>query len=190
VCEKIKNKKNPVLAETRTGSNVQGLKVQSITSNTNHDMSDSQAKKRQDSLQRKAEAAEILDALNLARKSVNPRSLGIKANNDTLRLIIERLEAGYSKEDCLAVIEVCRRESRKDFASFTWFNSVSPFRKDNFVIKLSMAEAVQPQKSQPETKAPAPQKPLDSNEKAELEANLEALRKSLNRPGLLTTFNL
>lgn len=190
VCIENKDKKNPALAETRTESNVQGLEVQSITSNTNNDISDSQAKKRQNGLQRKAEATEILDALNLARKSVNPRSLGIKPNSETLKHIIDRLEAGYTKEDCLAVIEVCRRESRKDLASFTWFNAVSPFRADNFVRKLSMAESIQPQLVAQEKPKNEPQKPLNSKEQAEYEASLAKLRKSLNKPALFADVSL
>jgi hypothetical protein len=85
----------------------------------------------------RAVAETVLDALNAARKRVNPASRGITPTYDSLRHIADRLEAGKSAEDCLHVVEVCESECRADAGSFKWFDAVSPFRPDNFERKCA-----------------------------------------------------
>lgn len=83
------------------------------------------------------EAESILDALNAARKRVNPGSRGISPTYDSLSHIAARLEAGKSTEDCLHVIEVCESESHADAGSFKWFDAITPFRPENFERKCA-----------------------------------------------------
>jgi hypothetical protein len=80
-------------------------------------------------------AENVLDALNVARKRVRSVSRGISPTYDSLRHIADRLEAGKSATDCLHVIEVCEAECSADAGAFKWFDSVTPFRPDNFERK-------------------------------------------------------
>jgi hypothetical protein len=80
-------------------------------------------------------AESVLDALNAARKRVNSRSRAQPPTYDSLKHIADRLEAGKSVEDCLHVVAVCESECRADVGSFKWFDTVTPFRPDNFERK-------------------------------------------------------
>lgn len=82
----------------------------------------------------------VLSVLNKARKRVNRHARDISATTDSLYHIADRLASGSSVEDCVAVINVCVRECKKNKDSFIYFNSVSPFRADNFARKLGTSE--------------------------------------------------
>jgi hypothetical protein len=82
-------------------------------------------------------ALTVLDALNAARKRVHPTSRGINGTYDSLRHIAERLDAGKSAADCLHVVEVCEAECRADAGSFKWFDTITPFRAENFERKCA-----------------------------------------------------
>lgn len=85
-----------------------------------------------------AEAAcRVLEALNGGRRRAQSRSAGIGASYANLALIAERLDAGVSVEDCLRVVSVCEQEARRDPDTFKWFNTITPFRQENFAAKLA-----------------------------------------------------
>ncbi len=83
-----------------------------------------------------AAARNILDAFNAARRRVNSRAREIGASYASLAHISERLEAGKTSLECLHVIDVVEDECRKTPESFKWFTTVTPFRADNFEMKL------------------------------------------------------
>lgn len=89
-----------------------------------------------------APALEVLAFLNAARRRVIPRCRETAADYAALAGICERLDAGKTVADCMAVIEQCEVEVRNNPASAQYFNAVTPFRADNFERKLGMAGVV------------------------------------------------
>lgn len=83
-----------------------------------------------------AAAVSVLGMLNEARKRAIPGARAIGANPSSLEHIEARLKDGYTVEDCAHVIAVCAAEVQQSPATAKWFNTVSPFRKDNFARKL------------------------------------------------------
>lgn len=82
-------------------------------------------------------ALAILDALNAARARVNPRARGIRPSYTSLAGIADRLDAGKTAAECLAVIEVCEAESMVSDESRKYFDAVTPWRPQNFERKLA-----------------------------------------------------
>jgi hypothetical protein len=78
----------------------------------------------------------VLSALNTARKLAIPGARALPANKRSLEHIAARLKDGYSFEDCKHVIAVCMAEVQARPDTAKWFNTVSPFRADNFARKL------------------------------------------------------
>lgn len=85
------------------------------------------------------EAPRVLSALSSARKRVQPAARDLRPTAENLKLISDRLRGGNTVEECLAVVEVCEAECRRDRQAFQWFNAVSPFRPENFARKLARA---------------------------------------------------
>lgn len=86
-----------------------------------------------------ATAEVVLEALNAARKRVNPRCHPIVVHVEALAGICERLEAGFTAADCLRVVEAYEADCRRDPRAFRWFDTVSPWRPANFQRMLARA---------------------------------------------------
>lgn len=100
----------------------------------------------------RAEAENVLAAISQARKQVNPKARELQPSYTSLSLIAARLDEGRSSLDCLHVVDVCLDESRRDKKSYEFFDSITPFRPENFERKL--ARTVNGQ-SAPKAKGPA-----------------------------------
>jgi hypothetical protein len=81
-------------------------------------------------------ALSVLEHLNKIRQKAIQGSRPITANKASLEHIVARLKDGYTEDDCRHVIAVCAAEVRHKPENHKWFNTVSPFRKDNFARKL------------------------------------------------------
>jgi hypothetical protein len=85
------------------------------------------------------ESLAVLEALNQARKRAIPNARGIRPTYVSLHKIAERLEARHTRDECMAVIEQCELAIRAgDDRGREYFDSISPFRAENFERKLAM----------------------------------------------------
>jgi len=87
----------------------------------------------------RAAALRVFTALNDARQRVIPKARRLEANEENLRYIVERLEAGASEEACLHVIAVREAEVRRKPDASGWFDQVTPFRAQNFARAVGQA---------------------------------------------------
>jgi uncharacterized protein YdaU (DUF1376 family) len=83
------------------------------------------------------QAAEILEALNAARKRVIPGARTLRPLEANLEHISARLSDGNTVEDCLHVIAVREAEAKAKPDSRQWFNQVTPFIAMNFARTLA-----------------------------------------------------
>jgi hypothetical protein len=77
-------------------------------------------------------ALEVLDRLNVERMRVIPGTRKITPSYSALSGIAGRLESGFTVADCQHVVTVRAAEVRTDPSSAKWFDSVSPWREENF----------------------------------------------------------
>jgi hypothetical protein len=88
------------------------------------------------------DALRVLAALNAARKRVRPATRGIAPTYESLIGIAGRLHAGRTVEDCLRVIAHGEREcttSNDPDTSWKFFNATTPWRPENFQLRLDAA---------------------------------------------------
>lgn len=85
-----------------------------------------------------ASAAQVLQALNVARKRAIPSARALGPIPSNLEQIKARIKEGATVEDCLHVIAVIEAEVKRDKtgAAGEWFDAVTPFRRENFGRKL------------------------------------------------------
>lgn len=89
-----------------------------------------------------AEAQQVLEELNAARKRLAASTRGIRPTYTTLAGIAGALDRGQTVEECLAVVESGEREVRRNPSAenFKFFDAVSPWRPDNFARRLGAAD--------------------------------------------------
>lgn len=95
------------------------------------------AKQRQAVKAHEAESRRLLACLNLARKASGVSGRAITPRYGSLAGIAWRLDAGHSAADVEHVIAVYEYESRTNPESRKYFDTVSPFRPDNFERALA-----------------------------------------------------
>lgn len=83
----------------------------------------------------------VFAQLNVARVRSIRGAKELRATDENLKHIRERIENGATVDDCLHVIAVCEGEV-KDGGDPKWFDQVTPFRKDNFAKRLAMSPDV------------------------------------------------
>ncbi len=66
------------------------------------------------------------------RRGVSLKARELAATDDALRLVADRLEEGYSVEDCEHVLEVYADDARRDAKARPWFNGETNWRPENF----------------------------------------------------------
>lgn len=80
---------------------------------------------------------EVLAALNAARRRVIDGAREIRPTPENTKHIGARLTAGNTLDDCLHVVAVCEAEVRDSPDAAQWFNAVTPFRPENFAMKVA-----------------------------------------------------
>lgn len=83
------------------------------------------------------EALEILAALNAARSRLRSTSRGIRPTYSSLGGIAARLASGRTLEECLYVVAAGEAECIRKADSFDWFDTVTPWRPENFEKRLA-----------------------------------------------------
>ena len=73
------------------------------------------------------------------RREVMPKSRGIKLTDDRRKRVQDRLDDGYSEDDCMAVLAEYAREARINGGE--WFNGETNWRPENFARSLGRVGA-------------------------------------------------
>jgi hypothetical protein len=92
------------------------------------------------------EVSEIWDAMNALRTEAIPGSRRLPLTKDRRRAVRARLKDGYTREDCLAVVQHFADRARKHPDQAQWFNGSTPWRPENFARALDQ-QAPQADKS-------------------------------------------
>jgi hypothetical protein len=96
----------------------------------------------------------IFAELSAARRRVDEKLHELRPSYESLAGIASRLDAGKTVEECRYVIAVCEAECRRDRAALRYFNAISPFRSENFEMKLAMPLDLPPPRSERFQRAP------------------------------------
>ena len=88
-----------------------------------------------------ADASRVLEALSAARQRVMPSARPMRPTYTSLAGIAGRLEAGKTVDECMTVIANAEAESLANERSREFFDSVSPWRPENFERYLAKIPA-------------------------------------------------
>lgn len=111
----------------------------------------------------RAEAEAAWEAQEQARQRLGRKP--VKGTDERLTRIAERLEAGNSLEDCIAVVKVYEREAGET-GNAEWLNGETNWRPLNFDRALGRAVDETPRPIQPPRVVPEPPKDLINHEDA------------------------
>src|SRR6185312_14955259 len=84
-------------------------------------------------------ALPIFDFLNAARTRVIPGARDLRATYTSLAGICGCLDAGKTAAECMAVVEACEVEVKRNPKAAQWFDASSPWVLKNFDRKLAAA---------------------------------------------------
>jgi hypothetical protein len=89
----------------------------------------------------RAEAERLWQMQDQLRRKISPRAIPLKATDERLERVAERLEAGATPEECETVLRHYADRAQSDPSQRQWFNGTTNWRRDNFETALGMAGA-------------------------------------------------
>lgn len=100
------------------------------------------------------ESLAVFAELSAARRRVDRSLPELRPTYESLAGIAGRLDAGKTLQECRYVVAVCEAECRRDRGALRYFNAISPFRPENFEMKLAMPLDLPPPRAERSERAP------------------------------------